>query len=50
MENDSIVKPGTDVVVKYYSIFPSYTMGSMIHLQRIKRKLSDSINKKLEAG
>ena len=40
------VRPGKDVFVKYYSILPNYTLGSLIHLQRIKRKISDSINKK----
>lgn len=40
------VKPGTDVIVKYYSILPNYTLGSMIHLQRIKKKISDSVNRK----
>ncbi|MFZ4795842.1 MAG: hypothetical protein ACOYMA_00015 [Bacteroidia bacterium] len=40
-------KPGTDVIVKYYSLLPNYTLGSMIHMQRIKKKISDSANKKL---
>ena len=40
--------PGTDVFVKYYSIQASYTLGSMIHLQRIKRKIKDSIIRKLD--
>jgi hypothetical protein len=48
MTNDLEIVSGMDVVVKYYSIIPSYTIGSMVHLQRIKKKLADSINKRLE--
>ncbi len=44
--SDDNVKPGMDVYVKYYSLVPNYTVGSMIQLQRIKKKLSLSINKK----
>ena len=40
-------KPGMDVIVKYYSILPSYSLKSLIHLQRIKKKISDSINSKI---
>lgn len=43
---DEITKPGTDVLIKYYSLAPNYTIGSMTHLQRIKKKISDSINKR----
>jgi hypothetical protein len=48
IKNYKKIKPGIDVVVEYYSLKPSYTLGSMIHVQRIKRKLSESINRKLK--
>lgn len=47
MKSDKTLKPATDVIVDYYSLHPSYTMGAMIQMQRIKKKLFDSINKKL---
>jgi hypothetical protein len=48
MKNDDKVKPGTVLTIKYYSIRPNYTLGSMIYLQRIKKKLKDSTSRKLE--
>ena len=47
LKYDEKVKPGKDIIVKYNSILPNYTMGSMIHLQRIKKKISDSVAKKV---
>lgn len=46
MCNSEFIKPAEDIIVEYYSLKPSYTMGPLIHLQRIKRKISDSIRKK----
>jgi len=47
MKNCQSLKAGTDITVEYFSLKPSYTMGSLIHLQRIKKKLSDSIKRKI---
>ncbi len=41
------IKVGDDVIAKYYSILPSYTIGSMVHMQRIKKRIKDSVHKKL---
>jgi len=48
MKSDSVMVAGQDIVVRYYSINPSYTMGSMIHMQRIKKKISESVKRKLD--
>lgn len=42
------IKQGMEVFVKYYSVIPNYTVGSMIQLQRIKKKLSQSLNKNIQ--
>jgi ribosomal protein L32 len=47
MKNFEKTKPGTILTVKYYSIRPNYTLGSMIYVQRIKKKLMESSNRKL---
>jgi len=47
MRSSEYLKPAEDITIEYYSLKPSYTMGSMIHLQRIKKKISDSIKKKV---
>jgi len=41
------VVPGSSVTVKFNSIQPSYTLGAMIHLQRIKKKIKESSAKKI---
>lgn len=43
----SKVIAGSSVTVNYNSIQPSYTLGSMIHLQRIKRRIKESSAKKI---
>jgi len=47
MNNSELLKPGMDITVEYYSLRPSYTMGSLIHLQRLKKKITDSVNRKI---
>lgn len=49
MKNIEQTKPGTILTVKYYSIRPNYTLGSMIYVQRIKKKLMESTNRKLNS-
>jgi hypothetical protein len=44
---DSSVVPGTTVNVKHFRILPHYEMRSMVFLQRIRRKIVDSVYFKL---
>ena len=37
------IKPGTNVRVKHYRIFPHYQMGGMVYLNRIRRAIVDKV-------
>ena len=45
MQNSEFLKPAEDITVEYYSLRPSYTLGILIHIQRIKKRISDSIKR-----
>ena len=48
LKNNDKIKPGEKITVKYYSIRPNYTLGCMIFVQRIKKAIKESVDRKLK--
>lgn len=47
-KNCKEIQKGMDVYVRYYSVYPSYSAGAMTYVQRVKKKISDSVIKRLK--
>ena len=48
LKNNDKIKQGEKITVKYYAIRPNYTLGSMIFVQRIKKAIKESADRKLK--